>query len=153
MTAEQIVRALAAASPLTDYGGGLRCAMCRASIDTSDTGAVLLASHEPDCPWRLAVEWVKGQDVDTVAVLLPDGRRCPLCDEQLVTIEMTRPLDRDAAAAGLTMVSDAVYTVRCAAGHQHAIADVTRTNGGHIASFRLVAADDPPPPPGGTIEG
>jgi len=54
MTAEQIVRALAAADPICEdawYGCGL-CGSVGVQADP----------HEPDCPWRLAVEWVAAQD-------------------------------------------------------------------------------------------
>lgn len=54
---EQIVRALAAAEPI--YDG--HCAMCH--VHRLDD------EHKPDCPWRLAVEWVAAQVVED-----PDGR-------------------------------------------------------------------------------
>lgn len=55
MTAEQIVRALAAADPNVRGGwGGHRCAFCHAVRGIED--------HRPDCPWRLAVEWVAAQE-------------------------------------------------------------------------------------------
>lgn len=49
MTAEQIVRALAAREPIHDGS----CAICQTYR--------LDAEHQPDCPWRLAVEWVAVQ--------------------------------------------------------------------------------------------
>ncbi len=56
-TAEQIVRALAAADPTyVDHEGDRECALC-------DAWTLRFASgHAPDCPWRLAVEWVAAQD-------------------------------------------------------------------------------------------
>lgn len=57
-TAEQIVRALAAAVPRTHYDRG-ECNLCEAMADNT-VGAV--DQHEPDCPWRLAVEWVAAAD-------------------------------------------------------------------------------------------
>lgn len=58
MTAEQIVRALAALDP--DYhttGMWHGCGLCEAALP------VYVTDHKPDCPWRLAVEWVAQQDV------------------------------------------------------------------------------------------
>lgn len=55
MTPEQIVRALAAADPVVIVPGapwGFECGLCGAR-----TGG-----HTPDCPWRLAVEWVAGEE-------------------------------------------------------------------------------------------
>ncbi len=63
MTAEQIVRALAAADPSHgDPRGTLRrCTFCG---KTNDWPRVIenAADHDADCPWRLAVEWVAAQD-------------------------------------------------------------------------------------------
>lgn len=47
-TPEQIVRALAEGEPFAFEREGLRCVLC----ERED------ATHEPRCPWRLAVEWV-----------------------------------------------------------------------------------------------
>lgn len=54
MNAEQIVRALAAANPLTNDRpeGPSHCVLCDGPSDGR------CVDHEPDCPWRLAVEWV-----------------------------------------------------------------------------------------------
>ena len=57
MSAEDIVRALAEANPCwcDDYTvGETTCALCDANTPGS------AEEHEPSCPWRLAVEWVKG---------------------------------------------------------------------------------------------
>jgi hypothetical protein len=52
--AEQIVRALAAADPIhVDLRYTTACALCDAAGRFESE-----ASHKPDCPWRLAVEWV-----------------------------------------------------------------------------------------------
>jgi hypothetical protein len=55
--AEQIVRALAAADLAQ---GGDQCRLCGPAGFEPES----LADHEPDCPWRLAVEWVAAQDRD-----------------------------------------------------------------------------------------
>ncbi len=56
MTAEQIVRALAAADPTVSSGEWDWCGTCdsRWPIEADD--------HDPACPWRMAVEWVAEQD-------------------------------------------------------------------------------------------
>jgi hypothetical protein len=51
--ASRIVRALAAAEPNYHSGTWHVCHLCGASLP------VEAAEHEPDCPWRLAVEWVE----------------------------------------------------------------------------------------------
>lgn len=51
MTAEQIVRALAAADPI-DNG---QCLLCVWNPESP-------AEHKADCPWRLAVEWVASRE-------------------------------------------------------------------------------------------
>jgi hypothetical protein len=61
MTAEQIVRALAATSPI-DWDG-YKCALCGAMQTTAALAPVISLArpegpHEPDCPWLMAVEWV-----------------------------------------------------------------------------------------------
>jgi hypothetical protein len=56
MTPEQIVRALAAADLTVQDHGLTGCALCDRYLP------VLTADHEPDCPWRLAVEWVSEQE-------------------------------------------------------------------------------------------
>ncbi len=67
MTPEQIVRALAAADPVAYDGdrwdGDYACTLCdgRWSERGGDVAA-RASSHEPDCPWRLAREWVAAQD-------------------------------------------------------------------------------------------
>lgn len=66
MTAEEIVRALAAADPVvvsalnsgweyagTCYGPDYACGVCRTEASLAPE------THKPDCPWRLAVEWVE----------------------------------------------------------------------------------------------
>lgn len=67
-TAEQIVRALAAAVPRTHYDRG-ECNLCEAMADNT-VGAV--DQHEPDCQWRLAVEWVAAQDGQVVEYAMDD---------------------------------------------------------------------------------
>lgn len=57
MTAEQIVRALAATDPVSTDGVWIQCKLC---YDDHAEGRPL--EHEPECPWRLAVEWVAEQD-------------------------------------------------------------------------------------------
>lgn len=52
--AEEIVRALAAATPMQTHEDG--CSLC-SSWET------VAALHEHDCPWRLAVEWVAREEV------------------------------------------------------------------------------------------
>ncbi len=55
---ETIVRALAALDPRANLTGDLDCPFCCAYIgDPRDDDWI---THEPDCPWRLAVEWVAG---------------------------------------------------------------------------------------------
>jgi hypothetical protein len=55
--AEQIVRALAAVErPITVEGGLVRCVLCGEMLDGGQ--------HDPDCPWRLAREWVKARGAD-----------------------------------------------------------------------------------------
>lgn len=57
MTAEAIVRALAAANTCTyEEEDWHSCVLCLASLP------VRAADHEPECPWRLAVEWVEATD-------------------------------------------------------------------------------------------
>ncbi len=59
-TAEQIVRALAAASPVVHRSDGwARCGVCAAGGYIGDGRDA--DDHDPDCPWRLAVEWVDAQ--------------------------------------------------------------------------------------------
>lgn len=56
-TAEIIVRALAAGDPTAadEHDGTPYCTLC----DTAKwNGLARPANHDPDCPWRLAVEWV-----------------------------------------------------------------------------------------------
>ncbi len=53
MTPEAIVRALAAATEPIDASYKL-CALCGGRYEDDP--------HEPDCPWRLAVEWVAAND-------------------------------------------------------------------------------------------
>ncbi len=53
MTPEKIVRALAAADPMQTYEDD--CALCSSAVAPGDP-------HEPDCPWRLAVEWVASHE-------------------------------------------------------------------------------------------
>lgn len=57
---ESIVRALAARTPANNFdrNGDRVCALCRETYPDEDKD-----SHEPDCPWRLAVEWVAAVDV------------------------------------------------------------------------------------------
>lgn len=50
--AATIVRALAASDPVVERGDFLACSLCGAWRDEGGD------EHEPDCPWRLAVEWV-----------------------------------------------------------------------------------------------
>jgi hypothetical protein len=56
MDTEQIVRLLAAdlAPEDDDQLGNQVCALCDAYAQVGDE----LAWHKPDCPWRLAREWV-----------------------------------------------------------------------------------------------
>lgn len=59
MTAEQIVRALAVADPVEHQPGWPAvCGLCTAE----GKGNRFVEEHEPDCPWRLAVEWVAAQE-------------------------------------------------------------------------------------------
>lgn len=59
MTAEQIVRALAAADPVVMRSDGyLRCGLCT----VNGFSPLPAEKHWDDCPWRLAVEWVAEQD-------------------------------------------------------------------------------------------
>ncbi len=55
MTTEEIVRALAAADLAP---GGDSCRLCGPAGFEPES----VADHEPDCPWRLAVEWVAAQE-------------------------------------------------------------------------------------------
>jgi hypothetical protein len=54
--AGQIIRALAAAEPVACIGEDLVCALCDSDRWVPDM------DHEPDCPWRQAVEWVAAQE-------------------------------------------------------------------------------------------
>ena len=53
--AERIVRALAAGSPVTHQNDWHWCELCDADLP------IRSGDHEPECPWRLAVEWVAAQ--------------------------------------------------------------------------------------------
>lgn len=53
---ERIVRTLAAVDPVRECGGFLFCGVCSAGLNADGE------PHEPDCPWRLAVEWVAAWD-------------------------------------------------------------------------------------------
>ncbi len=60
MTAEQIVRALAAAEKPYVYNSSDMpiCGLCGHDVSRHDEdGGYHLDDHPPDCPWRLAVEW------------------------------------------------------------------------------------------------
>lgn len=60
MTSEQIVRALAAANPpLAFPRGDATCMICGAVLIEDEEGT---SEHGPACPWRMAVEWVTGED-------------------------------------------------------------------------------------------
>jgi hypothetical protein len=88
MTAEQIVRALAAARPVASDG---LCGVC----DGWDS-ELMQERHEPDCPWRLAVEWVAAQGSGQVFAST-DGldafQPAPVAAEQvdLTITKVTRP--------------------------------------------------------------
>ncbi len=58
MTAEQIVRALAAVDPGPDAQG---CRFCEGWVGRGYAWHPP-TPHDADCPWRLAVEWVAAQD-------------------------------------------------------------------------------------------
>jgi hypothetical protein len=62
MDAEQIVRALAGADPRAFNSFEERvCGLCWAKpsgADIEDQELEAPANHQPDCPWRLAREWV-----------------------------------------------------------------------------------------------
>lgn len=58
MTPEQIVRALAGADPAQRTGAW--CGLC-GTVLIAQPGDEAKRDHEPDCPWRLAVEWVAEQ--------------------------------------------------------------------------------------------
>lgn len=69
MTAEQIVRALAATDP---YGipadsGSMLCVFCggRDALGIKPVRPRKPEDHESSCLWRLAVEWVTAQDAAT----------------------------------------------------------------------------------------
>lgn len=70
MDAEQIVRALAALrAPVSDSIPPPECTLCQAEAegDYTNSDAYWIpdpASHKPDCPWRLAREWVTSRDQD-----------------------------------------------------------------------------------------
>jgi hypothetical protein len=71
---ERIVRALAAADPRPSGGEWWdRCALCEAANSSGDT-----EDHKPDCPWRLAVEWVAAQDGRATV----DPEPCDYCQEK-----------------------------------------------------------------------
>lgn len=73
MTAEQIVRALATADPwYADDDERHYCALCGSRLDRGQAD-----DHEPDCPWRLAVEWVQGADATRCGDVHGD-KRCVL---------------------------------------------------------------------------
>lgn len=57
MTAEEIVRALAAADPIAAERDDLVCALCASAVWAPEG-----LDHASDCPWRLAVEWVAATD-------------------------------------------------------------------------------------------
>jgi hypothetical protein len=57
MDVEQIVRALAVADAPVEAEFG-QCMLCPAEFRTRDEGYKDPARHKPDCPWRLAREWV-----------------------------------------------------------------------------------------------
>lgn len=62
VTAEQIVRALAASDPYAHAAGEWHsCGLCEKALATT------VAEHDLGCPWRLAMEWVG--DEDAVAAL------------------------------------------------------------------------------------
>ncbi len=69
MTPEAIVRALADCAPvrMTEHGDRLACGLCDDEVreGATTTGHDM---HEPDCPWRLAVEWVAAQDALAAAI-------------------------------------------------------------------------------------
>lgn len=57
MDAELIVRALAAADAPVEAEFGM-CMLCPMEFRTLDERYKDPSAHEPDCPWRLAREWV-----------------------------------------------------------------------------------------------
>lgn len=88
-SAEQIVRALAAADPFAVPDEGVMlCVFCpgRDALDAKPVRPRTLADHASDCPWRLAVEFVAEQD----------GRACPRPGADL----------RDAAELAVTALLD-----------------------------------------------
>jgi hypothetical protein len=105
--AATIVRALAATDPVAYEGdrteGDYVCAVCQQYAE--DAGSV---EHAPDCPWRLAVEWVareaepaEPQDLVTVPVQVivdilasADGG-CPSCTDDLAVMMRDVDPERD----------------------------------------------------------
>lgn len=60
VTAEQIVRALAATDPTTvdDVEDRWVCTMCDGATRDGGRHYLDVEDHEPGCPWRTANEWV-----------------------------------------------------------------------------------------------
>jgi hypothetical protein len=82
---ERIVRALAARNYPTDDSGYDVCGLCEASDHDGQFGPLI---HEPDCPWRLAREWVAANPSFTemgpttvTHVVVPGVGAAPLADE------------------------------------------------------------------------
>ncbi len=92
MDAEQIVRALAAADPIGPDKPW--CDLCRGNKD----------GHDPDCPWRLAVEWVAAEDC---RALEADGLLGRLADDLAAHAVSLGTVTSDYASIG-TGESDAV---------------------------------------------
>ncbi len=64
-TPEAIVRALAAADPRHHIEGTawqITCGLCSPVARPDSRAAPTTEGHEPDCPWRLAVEWCAAED-------------------------------------------------------------------------------------------
>lgn len=62
---EAIVRDLAASDPAgEDFGAGPECVLCPANNLPVDRRPSL-DDHDPSCPWRRAVEWVRDTDQET----------------------------------------------------------------------------------------
>ncbi len=83
MTAEQIVRALAARGPvaevITAADEHRHCTLCH--VERGPAVPLDDFNHQPDCPWRLAVEWVAAHPLrEGVCAAYGETRSCPDVD-------------------------------------------------------------------------